>query len=182
MWFDKLSSLTYTHFLLLLKYWGKIWIYTESISKLDSNICCDLIVWSIKVRYNDGFYLISIGYFCWDYTCNFLCEFGFWNCIWNKVCIILNGKWHNVKCSYFEFIHVTFSAMLVLFYEMIRLLWPKCLNNLEVTGHMLNAIHTKTLFTPRRWRPIKEVGVILWNDWFMMAEVPTTSGGKRSRG
>ena len=29
------------------------------------------------------------------------------------------------------------------------------LQNLKVTGHVLNEIQIKTLFTPRRWRPKK---------------------------
>ena len=40
---------------------------------------------------------------------------------------------------------------------MIGLSWPKCLQNVEVTGHVLSEIQTKTLFTHRRWRPSKLV-------------------------
>ena len=105
MWFDKRCLLTYTHFVV-------VWIIevkfgsAESFSKLDITICvCNLIgvsKWGIMLVFVWTVSDIFVELKKVDYTCNLLCEFGFWSCNWNKVYTILNGKWHNVKCFSFR--------------------------------------------------------------------------------
>ena len=68
------------------------------------------------------------------------------------------------------------STKLVLFYEMMGYSWRKCLQNLKAITYVANEIQTKenafmwtlTVIYISKMASY-EVGVILWNDWLVMA-------------
>ena len=93
------------------------------------------------------------------------CQICKWQVTWlmrYRKTLFAHGRWRSCK--------------LVLFYEMMGYSWRKCLQNLKAITYVANVIQTKeyafvwtlTIIYISKMASY-EVGVILWNDWLVMA-------------